>query len=147
MGKCKNQHDQHLGWDYNSTSVIYITYNMDRITESMKPLKDNLQRFWAIDPRLVPFLHIWNKNTVVFLGGNLNVSDYYIPCKHTTWIPCWNDVETVVSTWNPHGVFVGILLLRRLLCVPVLCPFKILTYKIFSDYFSRNDAILLSSIL
>ena len=28
------------------------------------------------------------------------------PYKHTTWTPHWNDVETVVSTWNPRGVFV-----------------------------------------
>ena len=34
----------------------------------------------------------------------------WYPCKHTTWIPRWNDVETVhvVSRWNPRGVFVGI---------------------------------------
>ena len=29
------------------------------------------------------------------------------PYKHTTWIPRRNDVETVVSTWNPRGAFVG----------------------------------------
>lgn len=28
----------------------------------------------------------------------------YEPYKHTEWIPRWNDV----STWNPRGVFVGV---------------------------------------
>ena len=33
----------------------------------------------------------------------------HIPYKQTTWVPHWNDVETVVSTLNPRGVFVGLI--------------------------------------
>ena len=33
------------------------------------------------------------------------------PYKHTTWIPRWNNEETVVSTSFQSGVFVGITVL------------------------------------
>ena len=50
--------------------------------------------FFSIPPE-----NIWKPLFLTFFQG--------VPYKHNKCIPPWNDVETVISTWNTHGVFAG----------------------------------------
>ena len=66
---------------------------------------------------------------------NFITQSYLLPCKHTTCIPRWNDVETVVT----RGVFVGLLLLNSFLFLSAFSAFL----RSLNNYFFNG---LLSSL-
>ena len=61
----------------------------------------------------VVYIFLSRCEELVTVSSNLTINIRRLPYKHTTCIPCWNDVKTRVSTSFQRGIYVVCLKKRR----------------------------------